>query len=164
MNKVSFEIRRATFDDVEQIADAHLDSIRTIASHYYSPEILNDWSAQISGDLYIAAMNDGEVFFIALSDDEVLGFSSHRVDDGEHGVSVYVRGSTVRRGLGSALLRTAEEAATAAGAQSIHIASSLAAVAFYVANGFEEISRGEHQLASGKFMPCVFMQKKLSGN
>jgi GNAT superfamily N-acetyltransferase len=162
VKEINFEIRPATLDDVEDIADAHLDSIRTIGSHYYSPEILNDWSAQINGDLYIDAMNQGEVFFIAVSKGEMLGFSSHRVDDGEHGVSVYVRGSSARRGLGSALLRMAEDAAITRGAKSIQIASSLAAVAFYAANGFEEISRGEHQLASGKFMPCVFMQKRFT--
>ena len=59
----NFEIRRATLSDVDQIADAHLDSIRVIGSQYYSPEIVNDWGAQVRGELYSNAMDEGEVFF-----------------------------------------------------------------------------------------------------
>jgi putative acetyltransferase len=159
---MNFAIRRATFDDVDAIADAHLDSIHTIGSQYYSPEIVNDWCAEIKGDLYIKAMGQGEVFFVAVGDnDQVLGFSSHRIDDEIHGVSVYVRGKVVRQGVGTALLRAAEASAISANAHSIHIDASLAAVDFYLANRFIEISRGEHQLSTGRRMPCIFMHRDL---
>lgn len=158
---MNFIIRRATVDDVNEIAEAHLDSIRTIGKHYYSREIMNDWVAEIKGDLYLKAMQQGETFFVAIADNEVLGFSSHRIDDGIHGVSVYVRGKAARHGIGSALLRTAEESAMQANAETIHIDASLAAVDFYMVNGFKEISRGEHQLTSDRSMSCVYMRKDL---
>jgi putative acetyltransferase len=161
-NKMKFQIRGATAADVIQIAAAHLDSIRTIGSQYYSPEIVNDWCAEIKGDLYLNAMEQGEVFFVAVADNnEVLGFSSHRIDDGIHGVSVYVRGRAARHGIGSALFRAAEKAAMQANAESIHLDASLAAVNFYIVNGFKEISRGQHQLSSGRTMSCVYMRKDL---
>jgi putative acetyltransferase len=111
-------------------------------------------------------MARGEVFFIAIDQrdgqPQVLGFSSHRVDDGEHRTAVYVRGTAARAGVGSALFRMAEAAAIAAGATSIHVDASLTAVEFYKANGFEETGRGEHRLWSGRAMACVFMRKAVS--
>jgi GNAT superfamily N-acetyltransferase len=107
-----------------------------------------------------------EVFFIATGRIEgepaVLGFSSHRVDDAQDGVSVYVRGEAARRGIGTALLRFAEEHALAHGANSIEIQASLPGVAFYRANGFVECGHGEARLMSAQSLPCVFMRKSLA--
>lgn len=159
---MNFKIRRATADDVDEIAAAHLDSIRTIGRQFYPPEIVNDWGAEIKGEMYSNAMKQGEVFFISVADNsEVLGFSSHRTDDEIHGVSVYVRGKAARHGVGTALLRAAESSAITANAPNIQIDASFAAVDFYIANGFREISRGDHPLPSGRSMQCVFMQKDL---
>jgi putative acetyltransferase len=160
------DIRPAGVADVEAIAAAHLDSIRSIGPLYYEPDIVSEWGARVKGDLYVNAMGRGEKFFIAVgeADDqpEVMGFSSHRVDGGEHRTAVYVRGKVSRLGIGSALFRTAEASAIAAGASSIHVDASLAAVDFYKANGFEEVGRGNHRLWSGRSMPCVFMRKHLA--
>lgn len=166
VQSVTFEIRRAELADVDGIAAAHLDSIRSIGPRYYEADIVSDWGARIRGDLYVKAMARGEVFFVAIGQrggqPEVLGFSSHRIDGDEHGTAVYVRGQAARLGIGSALFRAAEAAAIAGGATSIHIDASLAAVEFYKAKGFEEVGRGEHRLSSGRPMPCVFMRKNLA--
>ena len=110
-------------------------------------------------------MDGGEAFFVATGtlDGEltVLGFSTHRVDDAQDGASVYVRGRAARRGIGTLLLRRAEDHARAHGASSLQIQASLAGVEFYKANGFEELSRGEADLLTGRSMPCVFMRKLL---
>jgi len=162
---LTFTIRRAQPGDVDDMADAHLDSIRSIGPHYYPADVVNDWGARVKGALYLEAMGRGEEFFIAVGASEgrtdVLGFSSHGVDGDEHHAGVYVRGAATRGGIGSALLRTAEASAIAAGARSIHLDSSLAAVEFYKANGFDEVGRGEHRLWSGRSMACVFMRKAL---
>ena len=160
-----FTVRRAQPDDVDDIAAAHLDSIRSIGPQYYSADIVNDWGARVKGALYLEAMDRGEVFFVAVGASDgrngVLGFSSHGVDRDAHHTGVYVRGAATRAGIGSALLRTAEASAVAAGAASLHLDSSLAAVEFYKANGFHEVGRGEHRLWSGRSMACVFMRKTL---
>lgn len=161
------QTRRANPDDAEAIAAAHLDSIRSIGPAYYPADVVDAWGAGLTPDIYVKAMEGGEVFFIATADDDgkpaVLGFSSHCVDDQQDGASVYVRGGTARRGVGTALLRLAEEHARAHGAKSIQIQASLAGVEFYKANGFEETGRGEARLMSGQSMPCVFMRKVLTG-
>jgi putative acetyltransferase len=160
----AFTIRRAEPGDVDAIAAAHLDSIRSIGARYYPPDVVNDWAARVTGALYREAMARGEVFFIAVNESggpDVFGFSSWGFDRDEHHVGVYVMGSASRVGVGTALLRAAEAAAIAAGAGSVHLDSSLAAVEFYRACGFEETGRGRHRLWSGRAMECVFMRKIL---
>ena len=159
------ETRKANPADAEAILAAHLDSIHSIGSRFYSLDIVGSWSAGLTPDVYLSAMEGGEVFFIAIGliNDEpaVLGFSSHRVGDEQDGASVYVRGMASRCGIGTKLLGLAEEHARAHGAKSIGIQASLAGVAFYRANGFEEVGRGEARLTTGRSMPCVLMRKLL---
>ena len=161
-----FEPRRAAPDDAAGIADAHRDSIRSIGPRFYPPNVVDDWAEGLAADVYLKAMQGGEVFFIATGDIDgrsaVLGFASDYTLDGtRHGTSVYVRGAAARRGIGSALLRLAEAHAVDAGATSIHVEASLAGVEFYKANGFVETGRGETRLMSGRPIACVFMRKML---
>jgi hypothetical protein len=37
--------------DVDDIAAAHLDSIRSIGPRFYDPAVVDDWGAQITGEL-----------------------------------------------------------------------------------------------------------------
>jgi GNAT superfamily N-acetyltransferase len=143
-----------------------LDSIRSIGAAYYPPDVVEDWGFGLTPDIYVKAMEAGEAFFVATGVIDgipaVLGFSSHRVDDAQDGVSVYVRAEASRRGIGTALLRLAEERARESGATSIQIQASLAGVEFYKANGFEELGRGAALLMSGRSLACVFMRKALN--
>ena len=159
-------IRRADAADVEAIADAHRDSIRSLGSAFYAAPDVSAWQAGVAGDLYSNAMDGGEVFFIATGRVDgrelVLGFASdYPVEGTMHGTSVYVRGVAARLGIGTALLRRAETHAVARGATSIQIEASLAGVEFYRANGYTELRRGETRLTSGHAIGCVFMRKPL---
>ncbi len=166
VDRSNFEVRQASAADADDIAAAHLDSIHSIGARYYDAAIVNDWGAQVKSRLYSTAMAGGEVFYVAIgrleNEPAVLGFSSYRVAEGDHRTAVYVRGRAARAGVGSALFRSAESAAISAGAVTIHVAASLAAVHFYKAHGFEEIRPGQHRLRSGRSMPCVFMRKNLA--
>jgi putative acetyltransferase len=163
------ETRRAHPPDVDAIADAHLDSIRSLGAKYYPPNVAAAWEEGLTGDLYRKAMEGGEVFFIATGKVAgtalVLGFASdYCIDGSKHGTSVYVRGIAARRGIGSALLQLAEAHAVAGGATSICIEASLAGVEFYKRNGYTEAGRGESRLMSGQAIACVFMRKAVSGD
>lgn len=165
MTFVEYTIRRANPSDANDIAVAHLDSIRSVGPQFYPPAVVEDWGEGLTPDIYVKAMEGGEVFFIAIGQindtPAVLGFATHRVDDAQDGGSVYVRGAVTRRGIGSALLRMVEAHAVAKGATSIQVEASLGGVEFYKANGFEEISRGDTLLMSGRPIACVFMRKTL---
>ena len=161
-----YEIRRAHPSDANNIAVAHRDSIRSVGPRFYPPNVVEDWGEGLTPDVYVRAMEGGEVFFVAIGQihDEpaVLGFATHRIDDARDGMSVYVRGMTTRRGIGSALLRSVEAHAIANGATSIQVEASLAGVEFYKANGFKEVGRGDTLLMSGRPIACVFMRKTLA--
>jgi len=166
MTPQTFEIRRAQPSDAEDIAVAHRDSIRSLGAGFYSPHVVDDWAEGLTADVYIRAMEGGEVFFIAVADIDgasaVLGFASDYTREGtQHGTSVYIRGGAARRGIGSALFTMAEAEAIAKGARSIQVEASLAGVEFYKANGFVELARGETRLRSGRPIGCVFMEKSL---
>ena len=163
---MNYRIRRAELTDVDNIAAAHLDSIRSLGARYYEADVVDAWSANVAGDLYANAIARGEIFFVAAGEIDghpaVLGFSSHKILNGEHRTAVYVRGRAARLGIGSALFKRANAEAITAGATSIRVDASLAAVEFYKANGFEEISTGEFRLRSGRTMPFVLMKKPLA--
>ena len=160
-------IRLADRSDVDAMADAHRDSIQSVGAPYYPVDVVAGWLAGIAGELYLDAMDRGEVFFIATGNVNgktlVLGFSSdYPIEGATHGTSVYVRGQAARRGVGTALLRRAEAHAIAAGAAAVRIEASLAGAVFYKVNGYVEVGRGEIRLLSGHPIPCVFMRKSLT--
>lgn len=162
--KGGFTIRRAGETDADAIADAHRDSIRTIGPAFYSLDVVEAWASGLSRVTYVNAMRAGEIFFVAIGTGgprEILGFSTHRIDGATHATAVYVRGTAARQGIGSALFREAEADAIRAGAGSLEVSASLAAEAFYRANGFEETGRGHHRLGKGTQINCVFMRKLL---
>ena len=164
MKIAEFETRRAHPSDTDAIALAHRDSIRSIGPTFYPPHVVDDWEEGLTGDVYLKAMEGGEVFFIATGKVDgralVLGFASdYCIEGSKHGTSVYVRGIAARRGIGSALFRLAEAHAVANGATNIQVEASLAGVEFYRANGLIEVGRGETRLMSGRPIACVFMRK-----
>ena len=166
MSAKQFEVRPAVEFDSDGIAEAHMASIRSLGAKAYDPEIVNDWGTPRTGDRYTRAMEKGEIFFVAVEhelgkDERILGFSSYRFEDGKHRTAVYVRGDVGRTGVGTALFTAAASAARQHGAEEICVDASLAAVAFYKANGFKELGTGEHELKSGRRMACVFMRKHL---
>ena len=76
-----YEIRRAHPADADDIAVAHRDSIRSIGPKFYPANVVEDWGEGLTPDIYVKAMEGGEVFFIATGqiDDKpvVLGFATH---------------------------------------------------------------------------------------
>lgn len=159
----TFCVREATASDAAHIAEAHVDSIRSLGVAAYDPELVADWGAPRTADRYLQAMANGERYFVAVDGDgQILGFAAHRVESGEHRVATYVRGSATRRGVGTALFTAAEALARAARADQIYVDASLVAVAFYEANGFCALESASHRLRSGRQMACVKMHKPLT--
>ena len=159
------DIRLATSVDAESIADAHMDSIRSLGSLFYAANIIEAWEGLRECSTYVRAMERGVTFFIATESEtgKVIGFSSETVHENKHRIAVFVRGSNARQGIGGTLFRRAEEHAVQQRAESIHISASIGAVQFYERMGFVNDGDGEHALANGNKMACVFMHKDLVG-
>jgi putative acetyltransferase len=159
-------IRSATEADADAIAEAHVDSIRTLGPAAYASEVVDVWGAARSGERYVRSMHQGETFFVAVpssEDGNVLGFSSHRIENGQHRAVIYVRAAAARQGIGSRLLRCSLDTAKLLGASEVRVDASLIAVPFYLRNGFVELGTGSHRLKNGPEMACVYMKKSLVG-
>lgn len=126
-------VREIQESDLEPLADAHIDSIRSIPSGLYTPEQIEDWVAPIGPQKYRSAIDQGCVFFVAESEDgELLGFSeTHQIKGNTYNAAVFVSGQAKRKGVGTALFLAAEAQARKSGARCIELNSSLAAVEFY---------------------------------
>lgn len=80
---------------------AHRDSIQSIGPAFYSWKIVAYWQEAIESQLYLKAMDAGEVFSIAVGDvdglEAVLGFASdHCIEGKKDSTSVYVRPRAAR--------------------------------------------------------------------
>ena len=87
------QIRRAEARDATAIAEAHRDSIRALGALSYPAGVVDDWQEHVAADLYLRAMDNGEVFFIATGivggTSLVLGFASdYRIEADTYGTSV----------------------------------------------------------------------------
>lgn len=161
-----FVVRKCLETDVEEIAKAHIDSIQSISSNLYSPELIADWIAvtPINGQRYIDAINQGAVIHVAEGKNgEILGLSEvHHVEDRQYNAAVFLCGKATRKEVGTALYQAAETIAVRSGAHSIELNASLAAVEFYKAQGFEEYEQVEIATSPGKFLQGMRMRKNLS--
>ena len=164
MGKLSYCVRQATKADFDALATVHKESIRTNCDPFYSKEIIEEWIAPIDREKYLGAVAEGATIYVAEDATGLLGFSEvHRAKGNEYNAAVFVSSGATRKGVGSALYQTAECEALRAGAESISLNSSLAAVEFYEKNGFRKLQHGCSEMPSGTKMNIVRMIKSLSG-
>ena len=155
-----FSIRRAVAADSPAIFDVHVGAITRLCAAAYAPEEIESWIVNKKPDGYVSviAAND---FFVATTADRVVGFSELEPQSAEIR-AVYVHADFMRRGLGTLLLRTTEDAARARGATRVHLRATLNAVAFYQARGYMNDGPGTLQFSNGVALRYVLMHKHVS--
>ena len=149
----SFTIRRASADDPPGIHDVHEQAVRRICTLDYSPEEIDAW---VGGPR--TEPDPAEARRVATGDGVVIGFSGLR---GDEVWAVYVHPDWLRRGVGTALLREAEQKALHDGVSRLRLHASLGAVPFYAANGYRTIQTTTHLLGGRVPIRCVQMTKEL---
>lgn len=158
-----YGVRQASEADFDEMATAHVESIRTQCGSFYSKKIIEEWIAPISREKYLGAVAQGATFYVAEDEAGLLGFSEvHLAKVKEYNAAVFVSGRASRKGVGSALYRTAECQALREGAERIVLNSSLAAVTFYEKNGFRPLHDGCSEMPSGSKMKIIRMIKHFS--
>ena len=161
-------VRRAKPADARGILEVHRRAVHEIAGEVYDDEILEAWSPPVDDERveqFIGGVFESEesnVMFVAIDGTRVLGFSEV-VPANEELRAVYVDPEFTGRGLGTALLRQAEWAATQAGVDRLELDASLNAVDFYEKNGYTRLADGTHELSGGVEMDCVIMDKTFPG-
>ncbi len=73
----------------------------------------------------------------------------------------FVRPDAARRGLGTLLLKTCEDAATAAGFSSMRMAATLTGVPFYAHHGYTPQDQIDVPLPNNESLPVLHMKKSL---
>ena len=152
-------IRRATDQDRQGIWIVHARAIREVCSQSYSEEQVTSWSGLLSPASYVAAIR--ERFLVVCEDaNSIAGFGQLNQASGEV-EAVSVLPDRQREGIGTALLRSLEEAARAAGLTQLSLSATTNAVSFYEQAGYTRGASAVHRLPNGVDLPCIRMSKAL---
>ena len=155
----TFRIRIATPADAEEIWRVHVASIRSACTSHYTPEQIEAWAGPKRPENYTRAMAGGEQFWVAEDESSaVVGFACL---DRDVLMGLYVAPTALRRGIGSALLRTAELHAMLHAADTLRLGATLNAAAFYELHGYIAGERITRQMG-GVEVPSIRMSKRLS--
>jgi putative acetyltransferase len=151
--------RRATVDDAKAICDLHIRSIRVLCADDYTADQIEAWAGRKKPELYSRAMTEGgETMLVAIDEQgRIVGFAAF--NEAEI-YGLYVAPEAVRRGVGSQLLDATEAAMRLNGVREVSFRSTLTAVTFYQAHGYQ---RGDDAVSrmSGVEIPCVWVSKML---
>lgn len=152
-------VRSAVQSDCQAIWEVHISSIRHVCAGVYSADQIEAWAVPLDPGRYREVI-DKLVVVVAEEAREVVGFG--QLDPARCLVqAVYVRPDRLRAGVGGALLRELENRARSLGCREMRLMSTLNAVPFYRAMGFERLGDAMHELADGTRLPCVDMKRSL---
>ena len=152
-------IRRAVPEDAEAICALHRASIRELCAVSYTPAQIEAWVKPLEPLRYHPAMDKFE-FHVAETGGEVVGFSILDPEGAELN-AVYLHPAHVGRGYGRRLVGHSERLAREKSIVELKLKSTLNAVGFYEACGYERLGDGIHTNPMGLELPCVEMRKKL---
>ncbi|MEM7506523.1 MAG: GNAT family N-acetyltransferase [Pseudomonadota bacterium] len=129
----------------------HGRSIQAISETVYTRAELDSWNFGKDVEGYLSAMASGEVYHVAVSQDELAGFCGHKLHPDGWGeiCGLYVDPGYQGRGLGKRLMANAEQMMRAAGRWRIWIEASLAALSFYEAGGYRVVEELTHTTRGG---------------
>ena len=151
------EIRRARDADYEEIADLRQCTIRRVNSRDYPEDVIDSWSSMVDADDFRESANQCKRW-VALENDKVVGFCEHSF---ACEISrVYVHKDHLRRGVGSRLLKAAEDSLREQGCLQICVESTVTAKEFYEVHGYEVIERTSHN--SDEKAPIYVMSKAIT--
>lgn len=174
-------LRRATPADIPAIDAMHFLSVQALGAADYTPEELE---AFISHGTYDPAMVHAGTYYVVVAGTQVIasgGWSREmpHMDGAAAGDaaqdftlsptsakirSIFVHPGHARRGLGSRLVRHAEDEARAAGFCLLELWASLTGVPLYRRLGYQEIRRLAIPGGNGASVPALHMAKLLGAD
>ena len=137
-------------------------AILKLASGSYPPDVIEAW-ADWSRIPEILAEGDQRHSFVAVKDEEVVGFSiwmPHREEPKTaHIKAVFVHPDWARMGVGTRLLESAEQDAKASGFERFTVGASLNGLQFYGSVGYRKQGAKTLEIAPGIEMRFELMRK-----
>lgn len=146
--------------DDEAILAIHINAIMAIGDEFYSLAQRQSWAHGLNAERYGQSRQAGETYTIATDEnDRPIGFCSW---SRTQIIGLYVAANRQGSGIGSALLVYAEGALRGFGVATSHIHSSLPAVRFYQAHGYQITAETSHASRGGLLMASVHLEKPLA--
>ena len=158
-------VRVAEISDSAAVRDVHVRSIRELCSRDYTPQEIANWTGRQTLERHEKFIQE-DWFYVAERDGEVAGFGHLSRQPGEDGtmevMALYVSPDHTHAGVGSQLLKTIERKARECGGIGLRVQSTLTAVGFYEAFGFQRLSKGKCCCTGdGTLLACWTMAKDI---
>ncbi|WP_421765241.1 GNAT family N-acetyltransferase [Ekhidna sp.] len=150
-------IREATFDDVDEIIDLFMSTVKAVNKRDYSPEQIAVWASTKDRNTWGKKI-ESQHFYVANIDDQIVGFSS--IDDTGYLDFMYVHKDFQGCGIAKALLEEVEFKARRLQLTRIHSSVSITAQPFFRSRGFETYDQ-EHKELKGIAFTNALMEKVL---
>lgn len=140
-------IRLVQDKDYAGIARLHRMIIRNINSQDYSQDIIEVWSGRTNAQRF---RNSAGIYkrWVAVGNDKVVGFVDHGLEGEVDGL--YVHKDYIGKGIGSRLLKIAEDSLKKQGVKEIKIKSTITAKDFYVRQEYKVTRKALHPIKDKK--------------
>lgn len=178
---MSLQIRLATDADIPSLRELIHDSVRGLSRTYYSAQQIESALVHVFG-VDTQLILDG-TYFIAEAAKEIAGsggWSKRKtLFGGDQSKSTeidslldpaaeparvrafYIHPRWSRKGVGSLILKSCEEAARNAGFRRVELAATLPGVPFYLASSYEKAEEIRIEMLDGQSLPTFRMTKAL---
>lgn len=178
---MTVQIRLATMNDVAALQDLIRASVTVLSVEYYSSKQITSALAHIFG-VDTQLIHD-ETYFIAEVDQQIAGsggWSKRKtlfggdqskaaqpdplLDPATEAARIrafYVHPKWSRKGIGSLILKSCEDAARDAGFSKVELAATLPGEPFYLAQGYESAEEIRLETPDGESLPALRMTKRL---
>lgn len=149
--------------DIAGICDLHARSFAALADDWHSAEQILAHVGLIQNPTYIDDLLQSHIT-VAQVEHGLVATSGWLIVDEQPGTArirkVFVHPAMARRGLGSMMVRHAEQQALDAGYPRLIVRSNINAVGLYTKLGYEPVKRDVMLGANGVQLPVVMMEKR----
>ncbi len=151
------KIRLARDEDTAALARLRRQSIRYINSKDYSPEVIRIWIRRGNTQSMRKQASERKRW-VAVEGDQILGFSEHNLVCELS--RLYVHKDHLQKGIGSKLLKMAEDSLRKLGCKKVNLNATITAKKFYEKNGYQMIEKIMDSLENEQ-IEVYRMEKKL---
>ena len=135
-------IRSVRDEDYAALARLRRQTIRNVNNSDYPEDTIRNWSAKVRAQDFRESA-DSCMRWVALDGNRITGFCEHNFA-GEIS-RIYVHKDYLRKGVGSRLLKLAEESLKKHGCTEIRVESTVTAKEFYEKNGNKVVENATHK-------------------
>lgn len=151
------KIRLAKNEDCASIARLHRQTIRNINSKDYPEDVIETWSSRTNAERFRGSADKCKRW-VAVENDKIIGFCDHGLNDELWGL--YVHKDYIGKGIGSRLLKIAENSLKKNGCKKITLKATITAKEFYKKQGYKVIKKDLHPV-NDKKLQIFIMAKKI---